>query len=118
MNLSITISVGELLDRITILQLKAQHTSKVQQELDALVCLAKNNNVYDDFFIEQLHNVNSSLWIIEDELRLHENSKDFTHEFIFKARQVYKLNDERAEIKRQINEYYSSSHQEVKIYTV
>jgi hypothetical protein len=117
MNLKISIPIGELLDRITILQLKSQHTSKVQKELQTLKTLAESNDVYNTLFLEQLSEVNSKLWDIEDELRLHEKSKDFSEQFIFKARQVYILNDKRAEIKRQINDYYCSSQQEVKIYT-
>jgi Asp-tRNA(Asn)/Glu-tRNA(Gln) amidotransferase C subunit len=115
--MTINISIGELLDRISILQIKSQHTDKVQQELNTLRTLAESYDAYNTFFLEHLHEVNSKLWNIEDELRVHEKSKDFSESFIEKARQVYILNDKRAEIKRQINDYYCSNQQEVKIYS-
>jgi hypothetical protein len=115
--MNINISIGELLDRISILQIKSQHTSKVQEELQTLRTLAESNDVYNDFFLEYLHEVNSKLWNIEDELRIHEKKKDFSDTFITRARQVYILNDKRAKIKREINEYYGSEQQEVKIYS-
>lgn len=117
MNLSISISIGELLDRISILKLKSQHTNRVQQELQSLETLAKENDVYNEFFLEIIEEVNSKLWNIEDELRIHEKEKEFSQSFIEKARQVYILNDKRAQIKREINEYYCSNQQEVKIYS-
>lgn len=117
MNLNISISIGELLDRISILQIKSQHTSKVHKELKTLRTLAEFNDVYNALFLENLYEVNSKLWNIEDELRVHEKNQDFSQDFITRARQVYILNDKRAKIKREINEYYGSEQQEVKIYS-
>lgn len=117
MTIKISISIGELLDRITILKLKSQYTFQVNQELEELETIAATNDVYNQVFLEQLQEVNSKLWNIEDDLRIYEKSQNFSQEFIQKARQVYQLNDKRAEIKRQINAYYCSSQQEVKIYS-
>ena len=112
------ISVGELLDKITILQIKSQYSnnSYVQRELIDLINIAKEHQVYNEQDLQELQEVNSKLWIIEDQLRELEKKKDFSSTFIELARQVYQTNDQRALIKKQINEKTNSHYQEVKCY--
>jgi hypothetical protein len=114
----IPISVGELLDKISILQIKSKYTdnSFVQKELEHLVKVAKENQVYVQNDINSLLEVNQKLWNIEDELRLFEKKHLFNEDFIQLARLVYTYNDQRAEIKKQINQKYKSEYQEVKCY--
>lgn len=118
MKITIPISVGELLDKISILQIKSQHTdiSYVTQELQDLIQIAKQYNVYDEEELQRLLEVNSKLWKIEDELRISEHKFIFDDDFIRNARLVYITNDQRAAIKKEINEKYNSQYQEVKCY--
>lgn len=118
MKITIPISVGELLDKISILQIKSQHTesSYVTQELQDLIQVAKEHNVYDEEEIQKLLKVNLKLWKIEDELRISEHKFIFDDDFIRNARLVYITNDQRAAIKKEINEKYNSQYQEVKCY--
>jgi hypothetical protein len=118
MRIIIPVSVGELLDKISILKIKSQYTdnSYVFKELVDLIKIARDNNVYDENELERLFEINSKLWKIEDELRDLENKFVFDDEFICNARLVYITNDKRAEIKKEINEKYNSAYQEVKIY--
>ena len=119
MKITIPTSIGELLDKITILQIKSQHTdnSYVMKELEILTEIAKQNEVYDVVYLNQLLDVNRLLWKIEDDLRVLEKNQDFGEVFVELARSVYKTNDVRSSIKKQINEKYNSSFNEVKIYT-
>jgi hypothetical protein len=118
MTLSIPVSVGELLDKITILQIKAKHSnnSYITKELNLLTDIAQFNDLYNDFFINELFEVNQKLWNIEDQLREIEKTQTFDGTFIELARQVYITNDKRAAIKRSINEYYDSELFEVKLH--
>ena len=112
MQIQVPISVGEVLDKITILQIKLAHISvaakrvNIQNELDALLPLAAG----DEFTSEQMQGliaelkaVNEVLWDIEDHIREKEAAKSFDAEFIRLARAVYLTNDKRAEIKKRIN---------------
>ena len=114
--IKINISSGELIDRITILELKSGYTSEVQKELQELIELAKSHNVYNQEFLDSLLDINKNLWDIEDELRILEKREDFSEKFISLARQVYLLNDERARLKREINQKTKSEYSEIKIY--
>ena len=118
MKITIPISVGELLDKISILQIKSQYTDNVyvNKELDSLIEIAKQFKVFDFKYFDQLLEVNQKLWKIEDELRIHEKSKDFGDAFINLARSVYITNDKRSSIKNEINQKYNSSYREVKIH--
>ena len=124
MKITIPISVGELLDKISILQIKSQFTnnSYVINERDHLIQIAKENGVYNQDFLNQLLEVNKKLWDIEDKLRLIEKQQTddkvfvFDDSFIPLARSVYITNDIRAKIKKEINEKYGSEYQEVKCY--
>lgn len=120
MKIQIPVSVGELLDKITILQIKSEKTDNkyVQKELESLINIAKRNSVYLEnyTYISQLKLVNLKLWDAESELRRLEASENFCGRFIELARSVYKLNDERFSIKNQINKQHNSEFQEVKLY--
>lgn len=112
------ISVGELLDKISILTIKSQHTSSeyVRKELHELIGIANQHKVYDNFYLSKLLNVNSKLWNIEDDLRVLERLQDFGETFTELARSVYITNDKRAAIKKEINEKYNSTYHETKIH--
>ena len=118
MLINIPISVGELLDKITILQIKSKHTDDeyVRKELEDLTKIAQEFDVYKESYLNELVIVNSLLWDIEDSLRELEEEYRFDDEFISLARQVYITNDKRAEIKRKINEETQSPYKEIKLY--
>ena len=112
MQLQVPVSVGEVLDKITILQIKLAHISdsakraNVQNELDALLPLVAGDAFTTNQMqglVAQLKAVNEALWDIEDDIREKEAAKIFDAEFIKLARAVYVTNDKRAEIKKQIN---------------
>lgn len=119
------VSAGELLDKISILEIKMeriQDKSKRKNVMTELECLTtvrnselKNWHLIDDLYI-QLKDVNESLWDIEDKLRILEVEQDFNQDFIQLARLVYFENDKRARLKREINEKLGSEIVEEKYY--
>jgi hypothetical protein len=117
-DIQIPISIGELLDKISILSIKSQYTTSeyVIKELRDLISIAKKHQVYDDSYFTKLLSINRKLWKIEDDLRVLEKSQDFGTTFIELARSVYITNDLRARIKKEINEKYNSSYQEIKVH--
>ena len=112
------ISIGELLDKISILSIKSQYIDNyyVRKELRELIKIAQEHQVYDASYISQLLTINRKLWKIEDDLRVLEKSQTFHQEFIKLARSVYITNDQRSLIKKEINEKYNSSYKEVKVH--
>jgi tetratricopeptide (TPR) repeat protein len=119
-------AVGELIDKITILEIKAdkiQEPSKlenVRYELSLLRRLKAERNFAGpayDALESDLKATNAALWEVEDALRMHESASDFGSEFVALARAVYKTNDRRAELKRQINILSNSSVIEEKSYS-
>jgi hypothetical protein len=116
--IQVPISIGELLDKISILSIKSQYTTSeyVTKELQDLIAIAKKHQVYDASYVSQLLSINRKLWKIEDDLRVLEKSQDFNETFIELARSVYITNDQRASIKKEINEKYKSTYKEVKIH--
>src|SRR5262249_14789281 len=115
--LRVEISAGELIDKITILQIKSERIrddaklGNVRAELAALVaanhcCLGPSTEL--TALSDELRSVNEALWTIEDELRLSERDQDFGARFVELARSVYRHNDRRAALKRQINELLGS----------
>jgi hypothetical protein len=118
MIIQVPISVGELLDKISILSIKSQYTNNeyVKKELQDLIKIAQEHQVYDASYVSQLLQVNRKLWKIEDDLRVLEKSNTFNSQFIELARSVYITNDQRAKIKKEINEKYKSQYQEVKVH--
>lgn len=104
------ISVGELIDKITILEIKSEiiynpdKIANVQRELDFLTDVLHTLNLPDiSEFRQQLKQVNLEIWQVEDRKRHCERIQDFGDIFIQTSRQVYFKNDERARIKREIN---------------
>ena len=103
------ISLGELIDKITILEIKMQKLKgkaliNINKELNSLKeTLADSNILVEPSLISELRLVNQELWRIEDEIRIHEKQNNFGNSFTQLARSVYKHNDQRAAIKRRIN---------------
>ncbi|MHA3961311.1 DUF6165 family protein [Synechococcus sp. LTW-G] len=116
------ISVGELIDKITILQIKTNHLQgkalrNVQKELSALQqTLDALDLQVDQTLIQRLKEVNQDLWLIEDDIRDQERKNSFGETFIRLARSVYQQNDRRAAIKKEINTTYGSALVEEKAY--
>ena len=124
--IKIDISVGELLDKISILEIKkvkikdSEKLLNVTKELELLSKKAEKyralgSSEYDDF-MSSLLETNNKLWEIEDEIRIHEKEKQFNENFIELARKVYINNDERFAIKSSINKFYDSGIKEEKEY--
>lgn len=116
------ISLGELVDKITILEIKAKNVEgaalhNVNNELASLNnTLLELNIKINVNLINQLKQVNEELWEIEDNIRVEEKNQIFGERFIELARSVYLQNDERARIKRKINTTYDSEFIEEKFY--
>ena len=118
MKIKIPVSVGELLDKISILEIKSMFTDNeyVTKELEELNLIKSTLTQYTLEYEVQLKKVNEKLWKIEDKLRKLEKEQRFDDEFIELARSVYITNDERARIKREINDLCGSEYKEVKLY--
>jgi hypothetical protein len=118
------ISVGELIDKITILEIKLVHIvdegkrRNVARELEALAkaCPPEAATSETARLRSELKLVNGELWRIEDNIRAHERAQTFDAEFIALARSVYKINDSRAALKREINILTESDLVEEKSY--
>ncbi len=122
----IEVSVGELLDKISILEIKLQKIKDlekvkfVKEEYSALNDQLNKNVKSDEKinnFFSSLKEINAKLWMIEDEKRQCEKDQNFTDKFIKLSRDVHFLNDERAKIKLKINNYTGSKVKEIKEYT-
>ena len=122
----VEVSIGELLDKISILEIKQEKikdTEKlkfISNEHSILKGQLDNNVKTDDKInklFQSLKEVNAKLWVIEDNKRLCEKEKDFGEEFIKLSRDVHFLNDDRAKIKLEINNYTGSVIKEIKEYT-
>jgi len=122
--MQIEVSIGEIVDKYTILMIKAskiQDQSKLEninKELTYLVETLRKEYplITDGKLAKALLAVNKELWKVEDDLRDLERVKDFGKEFVTLARNVYKLNDQRANIKKEINMNYGSEFVEEKSY--
>lgn len=119
MKITIPVSVGELIDKITILEIKAFLTDNeyVHKELGELNKIKSSITQYLLEYEYALKKVNEKLWKVEDKIRQKESKKEFDTEFIELARSVYRLNDERSEIKRKINSVTGSDYTEIKYYS-
>ena len=121
-NIYVPISVGELIDKITILEIKKKYMSgekmkNVNNELKSLQVILNNEKLeVDQNLYLNLKKINTSLWEIEDKIRIKESLKEFDEDFIELARSVYKVNDERSLVKREINLKYNSGIVEEKSY--
>ena len=120
------VSVGELLDKISILEIKQEKIKDTEKlkfinEEHSILKYQLNKNVKSDQklneLFEKLKKINAKLWIIEDDKRQCEKDKDFTEKFIKLSRDVHFLNDERAKIKLEINNLTGSKIREIKEYT-
>ena len=122
----VEVSVGELLDKISILEIKKdkiKDPEKLEYIKDELSILKDEfkNNIKSDSKIDKLYQslkiINARLWTIEDDKRKCEKEKDFTENFIKLSRDVHILNDDRAKIKLEINNHTGSKIKEIKEYT-
>ena len=122
------ISAGELLDKLTILEIKLYRIDNLEKkkvinkEIKTLKevsekCIDWNKNIDVASLYSQLRTVNEKLWVIEDKIRIHEKEKNFDKEFIELARSVYITNDERFKIKSKINMLMDSNIKEIKEYS-
>lgn len=125
MKVNIPISLGELLDKISILEIKNKKIldeSKIlniKKELNGLkkvldelkINLSETNSLYN-----KLYKINLTLWEIEDSIRVLEKNENFGEKFIELARAVYKTNDQRFEVKNDINKLFNSEYVEEKSY--
>ena len=125
MEVNIPVSLGELLDKISILEIKnkkilddtklvniKKELSGLRQVLESLnINLSEINDLY-----EELYNINLTLWDIEDSIRILEKNESFDKEFIDFARKVYITNDKRFEVKNKINKTFNSKYIEEKSY--
>ena len=122
----VEVSIGELLDKISILEIKQEKIkdpeklrfisnehSILKKQLDDNV---KSDDKIKDLF-QSLKDINAKLWVIEDDKRQCEKVKDFGEKFIKLSRDVHFLNDDRAKIKLEINNYSGSAIKEIKEYT-
>ena len=124
--MKVEVSNGELLDKLTILELKltniadVQKLSKIQKEHDELSPLA--DQLFDSYgeelknLYKKLTEINSELWTIEDDIRECERNKDFGSDFVSLARSVYFTNDKRSDVKKAINLLTDSGFVEEKSY--
>jgi len=125
MNVNAQISVGEWIDKLTILEIKLveiadrEKLANVQREYETLIAAAPADLLARAEIVElrgRLRAVNAELWRIEDEIRVKERARDFGDAFIALARAVYVTNDRRAAIKREINRLAGSGLVEEKSY--
>ncbi len=120
--MKIEVSNGEIIDKITILQIKLERIKdetklkNLKKEYDELIKVASSLMNSGDILYKALYDVNSELWDIEDHIRDLERKKDFGDDFISLARSVYIKNDRRSELKREINIKTSSGLIEEKSY--
>ena len=122
----VEVSVGELLDKISILEIKQEKIKDdknlkfINDEYNVLKT-ELNKNIKNDDKLNNLFNslkeINSKLWVIEDDKRMCEKNKDFGENFIKLSRDIHFLNDKRAKIKLEINNHTGSKIKEIKEYT-
>lgn len=119
----VPVSIGELLDKITILQIKSERIkdggklANIRKELAALLQTCAENKVdVTHQLVADLKKINETLWVIEDDIRDKERAKQFDPVFIELARAVYVTNDKRFDVKAQINKLMGSAYTEEKSY--
>ncbi|WP_018414261.1 DUF6165 family protein [Candidatus Pelagibacter ubique] len=122
----VEVSVGELLDKISILEIKQEKIKdpeklKFINDEHSILKDQLDNNVKSDeklnTLFKSLKDINAKLWVIEDDKRLCEKNSDFTENFIKLSRDVHFLNDDRAKIKLEMNNHTGSKIKEIKEYT-
>jgi len=121
MRIETPISLGELYDKFSILEIKTERISdeeklkNIRNERDSLKVVVEKYPIAEELYNE-LKEINEKLWIIEDDIRECERRKDFDKKFIILARNVYITNDKRSEVKKKINIEYGSDIVEEKSY--
>jgi len=122
----VEVSVGELLDKISILEIKQEKIQDLEKlkfinDEHAILKEQLDQNVKSDeklnSLFQSLKDINAKLWVIEDDKRLCEKKSDFTENFIKLSRDVHFLNDDRAKIKLEISNHTGSKIKEIKEYT-
>ena len=122
----VEVSIGELLDKISILEIKqekikdSENLKFINDEYNVLKAELDKNIKNDDSLsnlFKSLKEINAKLWVIEDDKRMCEKNKDFGEKFIKLSRDVHFLNDKRAKIKLDINNHTGSKIKEIKEYT-
>ena len=122
----VEVSVGELLDKISILEIKQEKIKdpeklKFINDEHSILKDQLDNNVKSDeklnTLFKSLKDINAKLWVIEDDKRMCEKNSDFTENFIKLSRDVHFLNDDRAKIKLEMNNHTGSKIKEIKEYT-
>ncbi len=124
MKIKANISIGELVDKITILEIKSikienkEKLKNVKHELKILNQILKKLNITEDILKtkNELYKINLEMWEIEDKIRIFEKENKFDNEFIELARNVYKTNDNRSRVKKKLNLLLSSDLIEEKEY--
>ncbi|MAH49824.1 hypothetical protein CMI37_28650 [Candidatus Pacearchaeota archaeon] len=125
--MKVEVSNGEILDKLSILEIKIDNITdklklnNVKKEYSVLKETLGDppwaSHVFRDYgFYDQLKEINEQLWVIEDNIRIKERNQEFDKEFVDLARSVYQINDERAEIKKEINTHTGSELVEEKSY--
>ncbi len=120
--MKIEVSNAEIIDKLTILEIKLERIndpeklSQIKKEFEFLAPVAAEIIEMDHPLVIELKSINASLWDIEDKIRMLEEQSDFGPEFIHTARQVYRINDERARVKHAINRITNSGLTEEKSY--
>jgi hypothetical protein len=118
----VPVSVGELLDKMSILRIKLKNfvdetkLRNVHRELDALIEVANAAGLCHEALEADLDKINGELWVIEDDLRILESKKEFGENFVRLARSVYFTNDRRAAVKKELNHHFDSDLVEEKEY--
>ena len=122
----VEVSVGELLDKISILEIKKEKIKDseklkfINDEYEILKDQLDKNVKFDekiDKLFQSLKEINTKLWIIEDDKRLCEKNSDFSEKFIKLSRDIHFLNDDRSKIKLELNHHTGSKIKEIKKYT-
>jgi len=124
-NIKVPVSPGEVLDKITILEIKSERMSDPEKVANVRVELALLQDTWTEFIRDdevirglhaQLKEVNEALWEIEDDIRDKERAKEFDERFIELARAVYVTNDRRSQVKKELNLHLGSEIVEEKSY--
>jgi hypothetical protein len=123
MAIMIPVSIGELYDKLTILDIKLDNIMDEKKKQIVTKEYKLLNAIFEDLewrssFFNALRDINESLWGLEDNIRKCDKENDFSLKFIDIARNIYKYNDIRSKLKLEINKFYSSDIEEVKSYAV
>jgi hypothetical protein len=122
MAIFVPVSLGELIDKITILEIKSERITSLEalKNIDAELGILRRiqRPPVDQKLIDELKEINERIWELEDEIRQCERDKDFGPSFVTTARAVYMTNDRRAAVKKNINLKYNSQFKEEKSYSV